>query len=155
MTLSSTERGLNEALLLPAPWRQLALGREIAFCLGPDTAPADAMERAAAFTRRTLPMLLGDTLVDHPTREAAISVVRELVDITARNRHGSDIVGRILADDAHITVTVGEARGQLPAPHDEPGLYLVRRLADDIGQYQGDEGGYVTWASIPALPKGP
>ncbi|MFI1012573.1 hypothetical protein [Streptomyces sp. NPDC020965] len=150
MTLSSTERGLRGGLLTPvAPWRRLALGREITFCLGPDVTPVDAMARGVAFARRTLPMLLKGSPAEQAISEDAISVVRELVDITARRRHSTDILGRIVADGAHLTVSVGEAQGPLPRPDVEPGLYLVRRLVDDIGQYRGDEGGYVTWASVP------
>ncbi|AKN68686.1 hypothetical protein QR97_01670 [Streptomyces sp. PBH53] len=151
MTLSSTERGLHGGPKLPplAPWRQLAMGREITFSLGPDAAPAEAMERAAAFTRRTLPMLLKGAPAAQAASEDVISVVRELVDITARDRHSTDILGRIVYDGAHITVSVGEKQGVLPHPDVEPGLYLVRRLVDDIGQHRGDENGYVTWASVP------
>ncbi|RLU79933.1 hypothetical protein CTZ27_35880 [Streptomyces griseocarneus] len=150
VTLSSTERGLFDELLPPlAPWRQLVMSREITFCLGPGTAPTDAMERSAAFAHRTLPMLLKDAPAAQAASDDVISVVRELVDITARDRHGADILGRIVFDGTHITVSVGEKQGPLPQPDDEPGLYLVRRLVDDIGQYRGDNSGYVTWASVP------
>ncbi|WP_143664396.1 hypothetical protein [Streptomyces sp. NRRL B-24572] len=151
VTLSSAERGLHKApfLLSLAPWRQLALSREITVCLGPDKAPGVAMECAVTFARRTLPMLLEDSPAAQVVSEQVVAVVRELVDITARDRHGADLLGRIVFDGAHVTVSVGEKREPLPQPDEEPGLYLVRGLADDIGQYGGDEGGYVTWASIP------
>ncbi|WP_190128400.1 hypothetical protein [Streptomyces mashuensis] len=153
VTLSSTERdSLGELLPSLAPWRQLAMSREITFCLGTSTAPASPMERAAAFARRTLPMLLKGAPAAQAASDDVISVVRELVDIASRDRHGPDILGRIVFDGTHITVSVGEKQGPLPQPDDEPGLYLVRRLTDDIGQYRGDNAGYVTWASVPVQP---
>ncbi|GHG80808.1 hypothetical protein [Streptomyces griseocarneus] len=153
VTLSPTERGsLGELLPSLAPWRQLAMSREITFCLGPSAAPATAMERAAAFVHRALPMLLKDALAAQAASDDVTSVVRELVDITSRDRHGEDILGRIVFDGTHITVSVGEKQGPLPQPDDEPGLYLVRRLVDDIGQYRGDNSGHVVWASVPVHP---
>ncbi|MEU1355392.1 hypothetical protein ABZ410_16035 [Streptomyces cinnamoneus] len=150
VTLSPAGRGSYGAPLPSlAPWPQLAMSREITFCLGPGPAPAAAMERAAAFTRKTLPMLLKGAPAAQAASDDVISVVRELVDITGRDQHGEDILGRIVFDGTHVTVSVGEKQGPLPQPNDEPGLYLVRRLVDDIGQYRGDSAGYVTWASVP------
>ncbi|MFJ9416637.1 hypothetical protein ACIRPT_20945 [Streptomyces sp. NPDC101227] len=125
------------------------VNRDIAFAVGPHVEAADTMTRAAAFVRRTLPMLLkGEANVDTISRDV-LAVVTELVDITARHRCSIDILGRVVFDGAHVTVSVGEMCGPLPAPDEEPGLYLVRRLADDLGQYCGDAGGYVIWASVP------
>ncbi|MFB6529897.1 hypothetical protein [Streptomyces sp. NPDC056399] len=152
VTLSAAERGLEFGLLLPslAPGSQLVLGREAAFCMGPDVAPADAMERAVATVRRALPLLLKGAPAALAASEDVLSVVRELVDITARDRSSLDVVGRITFDGAHITISVGEKRYPLPSPEVEPGLYLVHRLADEVGQYRGDEGGHVVWAAVGA-----
>ncbi|WP_435057589.1 hypothetical protein [Streptomyces sp. bgisy060] len=150
VTLSSTERSMRGLSLLPlAPGPQLALGPEITLCLGPDKTPVAAMESAVAFVHRTLPTLLAGSPPALAVSEHITSVVRELVDIVARDCHAEDILGRVVFDGAHITISIGEKRGTLPEPDVEPGLYLVRRLVDDIGQYAGDEGGYVVWASIP------
>ncbi|MFF0481882.1 hypothetical protein [Streptomyces sp. NPDC004435] len=150
VTLSAAEHGLDVGLLLPSlgPSSRLVLGREAAFCVGPDVAPADAMERAVATARRALPLLLKGTPAALAASENVLSVVRELVDITARDRSSTDILGRITFDGAHVTVSVGEKRQPLPRPEVEPGLYLVNRIADEVGQYRGDENGYVVWAAV-------
>ncbi|MFI6686683.1 hypothetical protein [Streptomyces sp. NPDC050485] len=128
------------------------MNSDITFAIGPSVAPADVVARATAFTRRMLPMLLdGEPTTETATREV-LAVVTELVDITARRRCSTDVLGRIAFDGAHATVTVGQMRGPLPTPDEEPGLYLVHRLVDDLGQYRGDDGGYTTWASIPVRP---
>ncbi|MEU9699480.1 hypothetical protein [Streptomyces sp. NPDC047981] len=152
VTLSAAEHGLGVGRLLPllAPSSRLVLGREAVFCVGPDIAPVDAMERAVATVRRTLPLLLRGAPAALAAREDVLSVVRELVDITARDRSSIDILGRITFDGMHVTVSVGEKRDPLPAPEVEPGLYLVHRLADEVGQYRGDEDGYVVWAAVNA-----
>lgn len=125
------------------------MDREITFAVGPEVKPVDAMTRATGFARRTLPMLLKGVPAADAAGRDVLAVVTELVDITARHRYSTDVFGRIVFDGAHITVSVGEMRGTLPAPVNEPGLYLVRNVVDDLGQYRGDEGGYVTWASVP------
>ncbi|MBT2399506.1 hypothetical protein [Streptomyces sp. ISL-100] len=147
MTLSPTERRLQA---LPSTmWQHLTMDRDITFTIGPEAKPVDAMARATAFARRTLPMLLKDAPGTAVAAGSAIKVLAELVDITARDRHSTDVLGRVAFDGAHITVSVGEMSSSLPSPDEEPGLYLVRGLTDDIGQYGGDEGGHVTWASVP------
>ncbi|MEU8540819.1 hypothetical protein AB0C52_12680 [Streptomyces sp. NPDC048717] len=150
MTLTSAERDLLGGLPLPplAPGPQLALGREIAFSVGPDVAPIDAMERAVATVRRMLPMLLKEAPVALAVSEEVLAVTRELVDIAARDRSSVDILGRVTLDDAHITISVGEKRCPLPRPDVEPGLYLVHRLAEEVGQYRGDGNGYIMWAAV-------
>jgi hypothetical protein len=45
-------------------------------------------------------------------------------------------------------LSVGEMICPLPAPEDEPGLYLVHGVAAEVGQNIGDHGGRVTWAAI-------
>ncbi|MFH8465953.1 hypothetical protein [Streptomyces sp. NPDC017991] len=147
MTISPTERRLQT---MPSTmWQHLTMDRDITFTIGPETKPVDAMARAAAFARITLPMLLKDAPGTAAAASNAIKVLAELVDITARGRHSTDVLGRVAFDGAHITVSVGEMGGALPSPEEEPGLYLVRALTDDVGQYCGDEGGHVTWASVP------
>ncbi|MFD7334853.1 hypothetical protein ACFV98_02470 [Streptomyces violascens] len=147
MTLSPTERGLQQTPL--APWRHLTMDSDITFAIGPEAPPVEAVARAQAFARRTLPMLLkGESSADATSRDV-LALVTELIDITARHRCSTDILGRIVFDGIHVIVSVGEMRGPLPAPEEEPGLYLVHRLVDDLGQYRGDEGGYTTWASVP------
>lgn len=150
VTLSSTEHGVHAGLLLPAlaPGPQLVLDREIAFCVGPDVAPADAMERAVATVRRALPLLLKGVPSALAVSEDVLAVTRELVDVTARDRSSVDILGRVTFDGMHITVSVGEKREPLPSPEVEPGLFIVHRLADEVGQYRGDENGYVVWAAV-------
>ncbi|MEW1701019.1 hypothetical protein ACIQCR_16735 [Streptomyces sp. NPDC093249] len=145
MTLTSGERGIGVPLL--AAGARLLLDREVTFCLGSQVAPGEAMERAVATVRRALPALLGAASASR-TADEVVDVVRELVDIVARDRIGADILGRVTADEGHVTVSVGERRRQLPSPGSEPGLYLVNRHADEVGQYRGDEGGYIVWAAI-------
>ncbi|MCZ1014380.1 hypothetical protein [Streptomyces noursei] len=150
MTTSTAEGRLQA--LSSTMLRRLTMDRDITFIIGPEVKPADAMARATAFARRTLPMLLEGRPGAEAAASDAIKVLAELVDITARDRRSTDMLGRVAFDGVHLTVSVGEMHSPLPAPNDEPGLYLVRSLADDIGQYDGDEGGRITWASIPPRP---
>ncbi|WP_328333512.1 hypothetical protein [Streptomyces sp. NBC_00455] len=152
MTTFPTERRLET---MPSTvWQHLTMDRDITFAIGPEAKPVDAMARATAFARRTLPMLLKDAPGTVAVASNAIKVLAELVDITARDRHGTDVLGRVAFDGAHITVSVGEMSSSLPSPDEEPGLYLVCGLADDIGQYRSDEGGYTTWVSVPVHSSG-
>ncbi|MFD3514821.1 hypothetical protein [Streptomyces sp. NPDC058657] len=130
----------------------LTMNRDITFTVGPEVKAADAMTRAVAFVRRTLPMVLKGAADSDAITRSVLEVVTELVDITARHRHSADILGRVAFDGAHATISVGEMRGALPAPEEEPGLYLVGRLVDDLGQHQEDGGGYITWAAVPVSP---
>lgn len=144
--LSSTEHGLQNAP--SAPWRHLALDSNITFSVGPDAAPAQAMARGTAFARRTLPVLIGSASNTDAVRQDVLAVLTELVDITARYRASADVISRVAFDGVDVTVSVGEMGVALPPPEDEPGLYLVHRVADDVGQHEGFDGGYVTWAAI-------
>ncbi|MFE7072650.1 hypothetical protein ACFU96_21465 [Streptomyces sp. NPDC057620] len=101
----------------------------------------------------TLPTLLADAPNANVVEEATLAVLTELVDVTARHRASIDLSGRVSYDGEHVLITVGEMDQPLPDSHEEPGLFLVRCLSDEIGQYCGDETGYVTWASVPVQPK--
>ncbi|GAA5070374.1 hypothetical protein [Streptomyces similanensis] len=117
------------------------------FVIGPHCTPIEAMGQAAGVTSAALPLIL-EGLADAANVCADVqAVLTELVDITARHRAG-DLVGSITYDGAHVTVSVGDMDCPLPAPEVEPGLYLVRGLATDVGQYAGDHGGRVTWAAV-------
>ncbi|MDI3406729.1 ATP-binding protein [Streptomyces cavernicola] len=135
-----------------AAMRQV-LGTEnsLEFRVGPERGPAEAMRRSRRFAAMVLPALLAA-----PSQaaeiESALAVLTELVDITARSRASVDLAGRISCDGDHVLITVGEMGSALPEPEEEPGLFLVRRLVDDMGQHRGDGGGYMTWASVPVRP---
>ncbi|MFE2184169.1 hypothetical protein [Streptomyces sp. NPDC059455] len=128
-----------------------ALGAEnsLEFRTGPKHKPAEAMRRSRRFAAMVLPALLGEIPEAAAVAESVLGVLTELVDVTARHRASVDLAGRISCDGAHVLLTVGEMDRRLPDPEVEPGLYLVHRLVDDIGQYRGDEAGYMTWASVP------
>ncbi|MCD9903215.1 hypothetical protein LUR56_31180 [Streptomyces sp. MT29] len=118
------------------------------FTIGPEATPVEAMERAGATAGMALPRFLAGEAHAEQACAAVLSVLTELVDLTARYKAGLDLVGRIAWDGHHVTVSVGDMNRSLPEPEEEPGLYLVQRVADDVGQYAGDLGGRVTWASV-------
>ncbi|WP_399554048.1 hypothetical protein [Streptomyces anulatus] len=120
------------------------------FTIGPGVTPVEAMERAGAMVELSLPRFLAGVPGAAETCSAVLSVLTELVDLTARYKAGLDLVGRVTWDGHHVIVSVGDMGRPLPAPEEEPGLYLVNRVADDVGQHAGDQGGRVTWASVAA-----
>lgn len=122
----------------------------IDFAIGPEASPVEAMERAGAMVAMSLPRFLEGTPGAEETCAAAQAVLTELVDVTARNKTGLDLVGRVAFDGAHVTVSVGDMGCPLPPPETEPGLYLVHRVAVEVGQYAGNMGGRVTWAAVAA-----
>ncbi|MFI1532156.1 hypothetical protein [Streptomyces griseus] len=128
----------------------MSVESSVDFTIGPEVTPVAAMERAGAMVGMSLPRFLAGVPGAEETCSAALSVLTELVDLTARYKAGPDLVGRVTWDGHHVTVSVGDMGRPLPAPEEEPGLYLVNRVADDVGQYAGDQGGRVTWASIAA-----
>ncbi|MFI1201703.1 hypothetical protein ACH4VR_19990 [Streptomyces sp. NPDC020883] len=144
--LSSAERGLQKKPL--APWQPLTMDSNVAYSVGPNAAPAKAMARTTAFARRTLPMLLAGAEREDAVSRDVLAVLTELVDVTARHRASTDVTSWITFDGVDVTVSVGDMGRTLPSPQDEPGLYLVHRVADDVGQHEGFDGGYVTWAAI-------
>lgn len=119
------------------------------FTIGPEATPTEAMERATAMVALSLPRLL-DGAPDGKACATVQAVVTELIDVTARHKAGVDLVTRIVFDGAHITVSVGEMNRALPPSEEEPGLYLVHGVASEVGQYEGNHGGRVTWAAVPA-----
>ncbi|MEV7512111.1 hypothetical protein AB0O57_29560 [Streptomyces sp. NPDC091201] len=119
------------------------------FSISPTAQPGQEVNQVTTMVRMTLPMFLVDVPEQAAVCAAVEAVVTELVDIAARHRASADLVGRVAFDGTHVTVSVGDMAGPLPAPEQEPGLYLVHRLADDVGQYDGDFGGRVTWAALP------
>ncbi|MGP4046909.1 hypothetical protein [Streptomyces sp. 2A115] len=129
------------------------IDNSIEFRLGPEHAPVQSMRRARGFVARVLPALLAGAPDAEAVKEATLAVLAELVDVTARHRASVDLSGRISYDGDHILITVGDMGQPLPTPEEEPGLFLVHRLVDDIGQYRGDGDGYATWASIPVRLK--
>lgn len=142
-----TERGLPVETATAALWR-LAAASSIGFAMGPETSPVEAMERSVAMVSMSLPAFLGGVPDAGRVGADVQAVLAELVDVTARHRAGLDVVGRVVFDGSHVTVSVGEMNRPLPSPYEEPGLFIVHRLADDVGQHAGDHGGRVTWASI-------
>lgn len=124
------------------------LGSAISFSIGPEASPAQAVENANAMVAMTLPRFLAGAPRAAETCTAAQAVLTELVDVTARHKAGQDLVGRVAFDGAHVTISIGDMAGPLPAPEEEPGLYLVHRMAEEVGQYAGDMGGKVTWAAV-------
>jgi hypothetical protein len=127
------------------------LGHEssIDFTIGPEASPVEAMKRAGVMAALSLPRFLEGAPCPTETCAAAQDVLTELVDVTARHKAGPDLIVRLAFDGAHVTVSVGEMNCRLPAAEEEPGLFLVHRFASEVGQYTGDHGGRVTWASVP------
>ena len=130
-----------------------AVDNSIEFRLGPEHTPVQSMRRARGFVAKVLPALLAGAPSAKVVAETALAVLTELVDVAARHRASVDLSGRVSYDGEHVLITVGEMSRPLPAPEEEPGLFLVHRLADDIGQHRGDGDGYATWASIPVRLK--
>ncbi|MFE1206361.1 hypothetical protein ACFW5V_32260 [Streptomyces sp. NPDC058762] len=128
------------------------LGAEssLTFSIGPDVPPVEAMQQAGAVASMTLPRFLAGKPGADDTGADALAVLTELVDLTARHKAGSSLVGRVSYDGSHITLSVGDMDCPLPTPENEPGLYLVHRVAAEVGQYTGDMGGRVTWAAVAA-----
>lgn len=125
------------------------MDNSIEFRLGPEHAPVQSMRRARRFVARVLPALLAGAPHAEAVKETTLAVLTELVDVTARHRASVDLSGRVSYDGDHVLITVGEMDRPLPAPEEEPGLFLVHRLTDDVGQYRGAEAGNVTWVSVP------
>lgn len=121
----------------------------IDFTIGPESTPVEAMSRATAMVGMSLPTFLAEVPGADQVCTRVQAVLTELVDITARHKAGRDLVGRVAFDGTHVTVSVGDMDIPLPAPEEEPGLYLVHGIAGkDVGQYAGDHGGRVTWAAV-------
>ncbi|NGO66993.1 ATP-binding protein [Streptomyces boncukensis] len=132
-----------------APWAS-AVENSLEVRLSAEHPPTEAIRRVRSFVETFLPALLPGR---PEMQETVLAVLTELVDITARHQHCPDLEGRISTDGAHVMLTLGEMDRPLPSPDEEPGLYLVHRLVDDIGQYRGDQGGHATWASVPLKPE--
>ncbi|MEV0437671.1 hypothetical protein AB0I84_21200 [Streptomyces spectabilis] len=132
----------------------LGLENSLEFRVGPECGSVEAMRRSRRFAAMVLPALLAAAPGAEAAAESILAVLAELVDVTARHRASVDLAGRISCDGSHALLTVGEMDEALPQPEEEPGLFLVHRLTDGIGQYQGDEGGRVTWASVPVGSNG-
>ncbi|MFE0058726.1 hypothetical protein [Streptomyces sp. NPDC059003] len=130
--------------------RVLGTVNSLEFRVGPERSPAQVVHSSRRFATMVLPALLGELPQAETLAQQVLAVLTELVDVTARHRGSVDLGGRISRDEGHVLVTVGEMGRPLPDPGEEPGLFLVQRLVDDIGQYRGEEGGYTTWASVPA-----
>jgi hypothetical protein len=120
------------------------------FVIGPEVSALKAMEQARALAALALPRMLGGVPGVAAISADVQAVLLELVDVTVRHTVGAGLFARIAYDGAHVTVSVGDMVGTLPAPEVEPGLYLVHRLASEVGQYAGDHGGRVTWAAVPS-----
>ncbi|QFG13289.1 hypothetical protein SEA_GILGAMESH_97 [Streptomyces phage Gilgamesh] len=132
-----------------APALLVSVENSVDFVIGPEVPSVAAMERADTVASLALPRMLEDVPDAARICAEVQAVLIELVDVTARYRADGPLVGRIAHDAGHITVSVGDMARVLPAPEEEPGLYLVHRLASEIGQYEGDHGGRVTWAAVP------
>lgn len=132
------EGGASPALLL-------GVSNSVDFVIGSYASPLEAIEKSRDLAAFTLPRLLGKAT---GARQQASDVLTELVDLTARYPASAGLLGRLEYDGSHVMVSVGDMGRTLPTPEEEPGLYLVNRVAADIGQYTGDRGGLVTWAAI-------
>ncbi|MFD9394974.1 hypothetical protein ACFWBB_30880 [Streptomyces sp. NPDC060000] len=149
MTISPPEREPLTQRANASLW-PFAEENSITFAIGPETNATEALERAGALATLALPRILEGAPDAGRTCADVQAVLTELVDVTARHQAGDSLVARIAYDGAHVTVSVGDIDRALPAPEEEPGLYLVHGVASDVGQYVGDHGGRVTWASVPA-----
>ncbi|MFJ4880101.1 hypothetical protein ACIP93_33505 [Streptomyces sp. NPDC088745] len=128
----------------------LDVENSVDFVIASEVSPVEAMERAVALSAVALPRMLQGAPDLVRTCDNVKAVLAELVDVTARNQASDALIARIAYDGAHVTVSVGEMGRPLPAPEEEPGLYLVHRIASEVGQYAGDHGGRVTWAAVAA-----
>lgn len=144
-----TSASAREEQITAAP-DLLGVESSITFSIGPETSPVEAMKQAEATVAMMLPRFLAEVPGAKDVCAAAQAVLVELVDVTARHKAGSDLVGKVAYDGDHVTVSVGDMDCSLPAPEEEPGLYLVHRAAVEVGQYAGDHGGRVTWAAVAA-----
>ncbi|MFE6639507.1 hypothetical protein ACFVFT_38665 [Streptomyces tendae] len=140
---STTDAGALEQLA-----GALGAVSSVHFTLGPEVTPIQAMEKATAAVAFILPSVLEGVRDVSRVCSEVQAVLTELVDVTARNRAGSHVVGNVEYDGQHVTVAVGDMGRPLPAPEEEPGLYVVHRLAAEFGQYAGDHGGRVSWAAV-------
>lgn len=143
---NTTQGGPCEEMVTGA----LSAVNSVHFTLGPHVTAVEAMQQATATAASVLPSLLAG-LPDAARVGAEVqAVLTELVDVTARYRAGLDLVVSIECDGQHVTVSAGEMSRPLPPPEEEPGLYLVHRMAVEVGQHEGDLGGRVTWAALRA-----
>ncbi|MDH6629356.1 hypothetical protein M2271_007192 [Streptomyces sp. LBL] len=136
-----------------APQGMPDIENSIEFLLGPEGTPVQSLRRARGFVAKVLPALLAGAPNVKVVEEATLAVLTELVDVTARHRVSVDLSGRVSYDGDHVLITVGEMDRALPSSEEEPGLYIVHRLTDEIGQYRGNDAGYATWASVPVRSK--
>ncbi|MFF0698408.1 hypothetical protein ACFYU4_37960 [Streptomyces tendae] len=150
MTISDTTPHAGRGALAGLDATTFGAVSSLTFSIGPDVPPVEAMHQAGAMASMTLPRFLSGKPGAEETVAAVLAVLGELVDLTARHKASTGLVGRISYDGAHVTVSVGDMNCLLPAPEEEPGLYLVHRVADEVGQYAGDMGGRVTWAAVTA-----
>ncbi|CAM5234638.1 hypothetical protein [Streptomyces griseomycini] len=118
------------------------------FTIGPEASPTEAVDSISASAALVLPRLLHGAPEAAEKHAMVQDVLTELVDITARHKASLDLVVHITYDGEHILVSAGDMDRPLPAPEEEPGLYLVNRIATEISQHAGDNGGRITWAAI-------
>lgn len=145
---ASSRRLLAAGKTLTAP-QVLGAENSLEFRIGPEHQPVETVRRSHGFAAMVLPALLAGRADAVPVADSVLAVLTELVDVTARNRASIDLAGRVSYDGDHVLLTVGEMDCPLPAPEEEPGLYVVHRLVDHVGQYRSDDEGFVTWASLP------
>lgn len=119
----------------------------IDFAIGPEATPAQAIERIAAMVKMTVPQLQGEMPGADLVHADVQAVLTELVDVTARHQASMDLLGKVTIDGKHVTMSVGDVNCPLPAPEEEPGL-LVHRVASEVGQHAGDNGGRVAVAAV-------
>ncbi|CAL9326774.1 hypothetical protein [Streptomyces sp. SudanB91_2054] len=150
MTISDATPHISTGALAGLDATTFGAVSSLAFSIGPNVTPVEAMQQAGAMASMTLPRFLAGKPGAEETGADALAVLTELVDLTARHKASSALVGRVSYDGLHITVSVGDMDGALPPPETEPGLYLVHRVAAEVGQYAGDMGGRVTWAAVAA-----
>lgn len=133
----------------PNPLDLLGMESSITFSIGPEVSPTEAMKQADAMAAMMLPRFLADVPDGKDICAAAQAVLMELVDVTARHKAGSDLVGKVAFDREHVTVSVGDmdcsfpaGRGAGPvpgAPHRREGGAVRRRPQRRV-----------TWAAVPA-----
>lgn len=120
------------------------------FVINREVSPAEAVEQSTLVAEMALPAFFEGRGNAAPLTANVVAVLTELVDVTARHKPDIDLVCRVSFDGQHVTVSVGDMGRTLPPPEEEPGLYLVHRIADQVGQYDGFHGGRVTWAAVAA-----
>jgi hypothetical protein len=111
-------------------------------------AKPDAAPRCAAFARNVLRAFTTGLQNADEAVSSALAAAYELADTAARRAWGEAFNADLTYDGQHVMISVGDIH-PIDNCENEPGLFLVKRVADDVGEHSGEYGGSIIWASIP------